>query len=140
MLVALLPILAKGDQRTPLEKVQFNHYTLGIALDTLITAERNGILINCSDGQDRLCHPVPAQCVVDLMEAYKLAGVPDKSCMKCHIPKAQMQDLTISVRNRDSERWKYLLLEAWETQNVEAILEYSERSDTLPILVGPSNA
>jgi hypothetical protein len=69
MLVALIPILAKHDQRTPLEKVQFNHYTLGIALETLVSAERDGMLIYCSDGRQKVCHPVPAQCVADLMEA-----------------------------------------------------------------------
>jgi hypothetical protein len=139
-LVALLPIMAHKKSRSSLEKMQFNHYTLGIVLDTLIEAERSGIDIACSDQIVRRCNLVPAQCVVDLMEAYTLAGITSHHCAKCLVSTKEMNNFAVRAPLRSSEGYKDHLLEAWETGNIEAIKYYSRQYNVSPILVGQYNA
>lgn len=135
MLVGLLPLPNEGHQMTPNERMQFNHKTMEVALGTLVQAESTGISILCSDGLRRLCTPVPAQLIVDLMEAYTLAGIPSQYCPKCMVKRKDMHDLHNRIRLRDSERFKYVLQDALSTDNTDAIKYYCEKYVVSPIYV-----
>jgi hypothetical protein len=135
MLVGLLPIPNENHSMTPSEKMQFNHKTLEITLRSLVRAERTGMDITCSDGVARLCTLVPAQLIVDLLEAYTLAGIPNKYCPKCLVRKKDMHDLITVFPTRNSEEFKYVLQEALDTCNMPAIRHYCEKYVVAPIHV-----
>jgi hypothetical protein len=135
MLIGLLPLPTENHQMTANEKMQFNHKTLEIALHSLVQAEHVGMDIVCSDGARRLCTPVPAQLIVDLLEAYTLAGIPDKYCPKCLVKRQDMQDLHSNVQPRNSEEFKYVLEDALRTSNTAAIKYYCEKYIVAPIYV-----
>lgn len=135
MLVGLLPLPHETHQMTPNEKTQFNHKTMEIALSTLVQAESTGMDILCSDGIRRTCTPVPAQLIVDLMEAYTLAGIPSQYCPKCLVKRKAMHDLHSSIQLRHSEEFKYVLEDALLTSNTAAIKYYCEKYMVSPIYV-----
>jgi hypothetical protein len=135
MLVGLLPLPNEGHQMTPNVRMQFNHKTMEVVLGTLVQAESAGIHILCSDGIRRLCTPVPAQLIVDLMEAYTLAGIPSQYCPKCLIKRKDMHDLHSGTRSRNSEIFKYVLQDALLTDNTDAIKYYCEKYVVSPIYV-----
>jgi len=134
-LVALLPIVESSGLTTH-EKVAFNHKTLEIALKSLIAVEREGINIRCSDQVTRLCNLVPAQCVVDLLEAYNLAGVPHKTCPQCMIDKTQMNDLKINkfVR-RKARQYQAEMRSALERDDLDIVNAIAEEHQIAPIWV-----
>lgn len=139
MLAALLPMPEEANKFTPDEKTQFHHNSLAIVLDTLAVAEQTGMNIHCSDGIDRRCTPVPSQCVVDLLEAWTMAGIPNKCCPQCIVEKESMNDLYSPVIRRNSERFKYVLEEALSTSNTDAVKYYCSRYKVSPIFVRSSS-
>jgi hypothetical protein len=120
---------------TPNERMQFNHKTIEVVLDTLVHAESTGMDILCSDGIRRICTPVPAQLIVDLMEAYTLAEIPSQYCPKCLVKRKEMHDLHSGIQLRNSEEFKYVLEDALMTSNTAAIKYYCEKYMVSPVYV-----
>lgn len=134
-LISLLPIMVNEDSVLPIEKNQFNHLTLDVALRSLRVAEHSGMNFKCSDGLIRKCNPVPAQCVVDLLECYTLAAIPSKSCAQCLVDRKDMNDIYTNHVKRCSERYKDRFIDAFEANNQQAMDEIARENDITPILV-----
>lgn len=79
--------------------------TFGIILADLPRLYREGIVINCSDGKQRIGHPVQGGWIADYKEYGTLFQVNNDSCVMCEIPKDNMGD-NVKGPVRDSELYK----------------------------------
>ncbi|RPA80924.1 hypothetical protein BJ508DRAFT_326775 [Ascobolus immersus RN42] len=79
--------------------------TFGIILADLPRLYREGIVINCSNGKQRIGHPVQGGWIADYKEYGTLFQVNNDSCVMCEIPKDNMGD-NVKGPVRDSELYK----------------------------------
>lgn len=140
-LVGLLPVYKNtvSDGYTPQElkmrRLWFNHFVLGVVFGPLRDAQIHGLTLLCSDNEERTLMPVIAQCVVDLKEAYTLAGVKDKTCPQCLVKKADMSNIDTVYAHRCSDRFMDRMIEAIRTENKAAQTQLSLRYLVEPIEV-----
>lgn len=77
---------------------------------------------------------MPAQCVVDLSEAYTLSGNEFMSCLQCFVPKSQMNEQG-EYLSRSSEAYKDRLMDAMESENGAAVYQICQMYNINPIKV-----
>ena len=90
ILLALLPVPPKlknsRDSTVSAENNAVIHYVLAAVLEGLSEAGKNGITLDCADGQRRHCFPVLCAWIADHMEPVLLQNIKNNSCPRCKVP------------------------------------------------------
>jgi hypothetical protein len=96
ILLALLPVPPKlKDPRSvgvSSENNYITHRVLSIVLEGLVEPGKNGITLDCADGQRRHCFPIMCAWVADHMEHVLLQNLKNNACPLCEVPPERLGD------------------------------------------------
>ena len=112
LLLGLLPIPPKLTKSSKADKLQrlINADTLRRAFELLFApltaAAREGITIDCADGQIRRCFPIMSRWIADHMENLLLHGIKSNACSKYELPAEELGSGANDHRPRDYARYE----------------------------------
>ena len=96
ILLALLPVPPKlKDSRSSSVSAENNvitHHVLATVLEGLVEPGENGIILDCADGQRRLCFPILCAWIADHMEHVLLQNLKNNACPQCEVPPERLGD------------------------------------------------
>ena len=75
-----------------------------ILSQALEAATREGTLLLCADGRNRLCYPVIAGFMIDYEEQTLVTGIKSGSCASCYCPLKEREDLETVFPKRTHEK------------------------------------
>jgi len=96
ILLALLPVPPKlKDSRSSVVSAENNaitHNVLATVLEGLVESGKNGITLDCADGQRRHCFPILCAWIADHMEHVLLQNLKNNACPQCEVPPERLGD------------------------------------------------
>ena len=131
ILLALLPVPPKlknsRDSTVSAENNAVIHRVLATVLEGLSEAGKNGITLDCADGQRRHCFPVLCAWIADHMEHVLLQNIKNNSCPRCEVPPERLGeplrgfDGPEAYPLRNHQRYQQLAKRYQDTGDTESI-------------------
>jgi hypothetical protein len=137
ILLALLPVPPKlKDSRNIGVSSENNcmiHRVLSIVLKGLVEPGKNGVTLDCADGQRRHCFPILCAWIADHMEHVLLQNLKNNACPQCEVPLKRLGDPprepgeVTPYSSRNHRRYQQLAKEYQDTGNEKLVEKLAEK-------------